>query len=59
MQVGDLVMYRGHVGVLLGRETISNDRWEVWFIEHEACCVVYGPLIEKYEKILDTCYPMG
>ena len=50
MKIGDLVMYRGHVGILLGRESLSNDHWEVWFIEHAAHCVVYGPLMEKYEK---------
>ena len=51
MKVGDLVMYMGHVGILLGRDSLSNDHWEVWFIEYAAHCVVYGPLMEKYEKI--------
>ena len=50
MKVGDLVIYMGHVGIVLGRESESNDHWDVWFIEQAAHCVVYGPLMKKYNK---------
>jgi|AP58_3_1055460.scaffolds.fasta_scaffold574090_1 hypothetical protein len=50
VDIGDLVIYQGHVGIVLCRESISNDHWEVWFIEQAAHCVVYGPLMKKYEE---------
>jgi hypothetical protein len=54
MQVGDLVMYMGHTGIILEPvdtiETICQ-HWHVWFFDSGTYTIVYGPLMKKIEKI--------
>ena len=54
MQVGDLVMYMGHAGIILEPvETIETicQHWYVWFFERQSYVIIYGPLMKKVEKI--------
>ena len=60
MKVGDLVYYRGNLGIILNKPiSIDNTykHWHVWFFDSEAYIIVYESLMQKYEKILDNCYP--
>ena len=48
--IGDLVMYMGHLGIVLDKKPTSPNHLEVWFIEMATSIVIYGPLLAKYEK---------
>lgn len=54
MQVGDLVMYMGHTGIILEPvkviETVCS-HWHVWFFDSQSYVMVYEPLMKKIEKI--------
>tara|TARA_B100000963_G_scaffold8012_1_gene6274 strand:- start:3949 stop:4143 length:195 start_codon:yes stop_codon:yes gene_type:complete len=48
--IGDLVIYMGHVGIVLDRNPKHPNHLEVWFIEMATSIVIYAPLLAKYEK---------
>ena len=48
--IGDLVVYMGHVGIVLNRNPTSPNHLEVWFIKVAASIVIYAPLLAKYKK---------
>ena len=48
--IGDLVIYMGHVGIVLDRSPTSPNHLQVWFIEMATSIVIYAPLLAKYEK---------
>jgi hypothetical protein len=48
--IGDLVIYMGHVGIVLDKKPTSPNHLEVWFIEIAASMVIYAPLLAKYKK---------
>ena len=48
--IGDLVIYMGHVGIVLDRSPKSPNHLQVWFIEMATSIVIYAPLLAKYEK---------
>jgi hypothetical protein len=48
--IGDLVIYMGHVGIVLDRSPTSPNHLQVWFIEIAASMVIYAPLLAKYKK---------
>ena len=50
MQVGDLVMYMGHLGIILDSVIDTSNHWEVWFFDSKTYTVVYGSLMKKYNK---------
>ena len=53
MKVGDLVIYMGHMGVILepakNAETICQ-HWHVWFFDSESYVIIYEPLMKKLDK---------
>ncbi len=52
MQVGDLVIYMGHIGIVLGVSSASPKHLEVWFTDLSHSIVIYSPLLAKYKKNL-------
>ena len=48
--IGDLVIYMGHVGIVLDKKPTSPNHFEVWFIEMATSIVIYAPLLAKYKK---------
>ena len=50
MKVGDLVIYMGHMGIILESAWNTNKHWHVWFFDSQHYVIVYGPLMKKYQK---------
>ena len=48
--IGDLVIYMGHVGIVLDRSPTSPNHLQVWFIEKATSTLIYAPLLAKYKK---------
>ncbi len=54
MEVGDLIIYMGHTGIILERAPTNEpftQHWYVWFFDSEVYVLVYGALMKKVEKI--------
>ena len=52
--IGDLVIYMGHIGIVLDRKPSSPNHLQVWFIEKAISILIYAPLLAKYEKKFDN-----
>jgi len=50
MQVGDLIMYMGHLGIILEPVDNCSKHWKVFFFKYSAYITIYEPLVKKYKK---------
>jgi len=49
MKVGDLVMYMGHLGIILEPVGDCAEHWKVYFFAVGAYITIYEPLMAKFK----------